>query len=78
MITTAVVNVATKKPSAAANAVAIKTVKRSQSAAAKVASAARATQSNRSSLQGAFPFMALPYGRAVFLPFYLSMKASSV
>jgi len=35
---------------AAANAVAIKTVKRSLSAAAKVASAARATQSNRSSL----------------------------
>ena len=51
MITTAVVNVATKKPSAAANAVAIKTVKRSQSAAAKVASAARAAiPSNRSPL----------------------------
>jgi len=50
MITTAVVNVVAKKPSAAANAVAIKTVKRSLSAAAKVASAARATQSNRSSL----------------------------
>jgi len=50
MITTAVVNVAAKKPSAAANAVAIKTVKRSLSAAAKVASAARANQSNRSSL----------------------------
>jgi len=50
MITTAVANVAAKKPSAAANAVAIKTVKRSLSAAAKVASAARANQSNRSSL----------------------------
>jgi hypothetical protein len=76
---TAVANVAAKKPSAAANAVAIKTAKRSLSAAAKVASAARAAiPSNLSSLKDLF--LSRPYrnGRAFFVPFYLSMKASSV
>ena len=80
MITTAVANVAAKKPSAAANAVAIKTVKRSLSAAAKAVSAARAAiPSNRSPSVRSFSFqgptvMVGPF----FVPFYLSMMASSV
>ena len=80
MITTAVANVAAKKPSAAANAVAIKTVKRSLSAAAKVASAARAAiPSNRSPLFRILSFqgptaMVGPF----FVPFYLSIMTSSL
>ena len=63
MITTAVANVAAKKPSAAANAVAIKTVKRSLSAAAKVASAARA---------------AIPSNRPLFRELFLSRPYHAV
>ena len=79
-ITIAVANAATIKPSAVANAVATKTAKRSLSAAAKVVSAARAAiPSNRSQLFRNFSFqgptaMVGPF----FVPFYLSMMASSV
>ena len=79
-ITIAVANAATIKPSAVANAVATKTAKRSLSAAAKVASAARAAiPSNRSPLFRILSFqgptaMVGPF----FVPFYLSMMASSV
>ena len=65
---------------AAVNAVATKTAKRSLSAAAKVVSAARAAiPSNRSQLFRNFSFqgptaMVGPF----FVPFYLSMMASSV
>ena len=75
----AVANVAANL-NAVANAVAIKTVKRSLSAAAKVASAARAAiPSNRSSSKKSISFqgptaMVGPF----FVPFYLRMMASSV
>jgi len=78
-ITIAVANAAANL-SAVANAVATKTAKRSLSAAAKVVSAARAAiPSNRSPLFRNFSFqgptaMVGPF----FVPFYLSMMASSV
>ena len=78
-ITIAVANAAANL-NAAVNAVATKTAKRSLSAAAKVVSAARAAiPSNRSPLFRNFSFqgptaMVGPF----FVPFYLSMMASSV
>jgi hypothetical protein len=79
--TIAVANAAAmKKLSAVANAVATKTAKRSLSAAAKVASAARAAiPSNRFPLFRILSFqgptaMVGPF----FVPFYLSMMAFSV
>ena len=77
---TAVANAAAmKKLSAVANAVATKTAKRSLSAAAKVASAARAAiPSNRFPLKESILSRSYRNGRAFFVFLYLSMMVYSL